>query len=81
MAFELVNWITILGCYSNNESDSHLIVFPEPETPLQWLSEHLSYPDNFLHICLLTQDDASEDKENESGMVSELPAEETATEC
>lgn len=20
-------------------------------TPLQWLSEHLSYPDNFLHIC------------------------------
>lgn len=22
------------------------------ETPLQWLSEHLSYPDNFLHICL-----------------------------
>lgn len=22
------------------------------ETPLQWLSEHLSYPDNFLHIQL-----------------------------
>lgn len=23
------------------------------ETPLQWLSEHLSYPDNFLHICMI----------------------------
>jgi autophagy-related protein 5 len=26
---------------------------PPLDTPLQWLSEHLSYPDNFLHICLL----------------------------
>ena len=25
---------------------------PDFETPLQWLSEHLSYPDNFLHICI-----------------------------
>ena len=24
-----------------------------PETPLQWLSEHLSYPDNFLHVCVV----------------------------
>ena len=24
---------------------------PPFETPLQWLSEHLSYPDNFLHFC------------------------------
>nr|QWQ57062.1 autophagy protein 5 [Haemaphysalis flava] len=23
------------------------------ETPLQWMSEHLSYPDNFLHLCIL----------------------------
>lgn len=23
------------------------------ETPLQWLSEHLSHPDNFLHICIV----------------------------
>lgn len=23
------------------------------ETPLQWLSEHLSYPDNFLHLCMI----------------------------
>jgi len=22
------------------------------ETPLQWMSEHLSYPDNFLHLCI-----------------------------
>jgi len=22
------------------------------QTPLQWLSEHFSYPDNFLHICV-----------------------------
>jgi len=25
---------------------------PGPETPVQWLSEHLSYPDNFLHIAV-----------------------------
>lgn len=25
---------------------------PPPEAPLQWLSEHLSYPDNFLYICV-----------------------------
>ena len=24
-----------------------------PEIPLQWLSENLSYPDNFLHIALV----------------------------
>lgn len=23
------------------------------ETPVLWLSEHFSYPDNFLHICVL----------------------------
>lgn len=23
------------------------------DTPLQWMSEHLSYPDNFLHLCVL----------------------------
>lgn len=27
-------------------------VTPSMETPIQWLSEHLSYPDNFLHICV-----------------------------
>jgi autophagy-related protein 5 len=27
-------------------------ITPSYETPLQWLSEHLSYPDNFLHICV-----------------------------
>uniref|UniRef100_A0A8C5H9I6 Autophagy protein 5 n=1 Tax=Gouania willdenowi TaxID=441366 RepID=A0A8C5H9I6_GOUWI len=26
---------------------------PLLETPLQWLSEHLSHPDNFLHICIV----------------------------
>ncbi|KAG7475257.1 hypothetical protein JOB18_028283 [Solea senegalensis] len=26
---------------------------PLLETPLQWLSEHLSHPDNFLHICII----------------------------
>jgi autophagy-related protein 5 len=25
---------------------------PDLETPLQWMAEHLSYPDNFLHICI-----------------------------
>lgn len=26
---------------------------PLLETPVQWLSEHLSHPDNFLHICII----------------------------
>lgn len=30
----------------------------EKETPLQWLSEHLSYPDNFLHICMVWETQA-----------------------
>lgn len=28
---------------------------PMLETPVQWLSEHMSYPDNFLHISILPQ--------------------------
>ncbi|XP_043921174.1 autophagy protein 5 isoform X2 [Protopterus annectens] len=28
---------------------------PLLETPMQWLSEHLSYPDNFLHISVIPQ--------------------------
>ncbi|KAJ8984732.1 hypothetical protein NQ317_004997 [Molorchus minor] len=28
-------------------------MYPPLETPLQWLSEHLSYPDNFLHLCVV----------------------------
>lgn len=28
-------------------------MIPPEETPLQWLSEHLSYPDNFLHLCVV----------------------------
>ncbi|XP_023341359.1 autophagy protein 5 isoform X2 [Eurytemora carolleeae] len=27
-------------------------VVPAPDTPVQWLSRHLSYPDNFLHIIV-----------------------------
>lgn len=27
-------------------------MIPPMETPIQWMSEHLSYPDNFLHLCL-----------------------------
>lgn len=27
-------------------------IIPPMDTPLQWLSEHMSYPDNFLHLCL-----------------------------
>ncbi|CAG0918411.1 unnamed protein product [Notodromas monacha] len=37
--------------------ETHRVVLhgiaPPLETPLQWLSEHLSYPDNFLHVCLI----------------------------
>lgn len=29
------------------------------DTPLQWLSEHFSYPDNFLHICAVLKDNVS----------------------
>ncbi|XP_057340533.1 autophagy protein 5 isoform X2 [Microplitis mediator] len=29
-------------------------ITPPLDTPLQWLSEHMSYPDNFLHLCLIT---------------------------
>ena len=23
------------------------------DSPLQWLSEHFSYPDNFIHVCIV----------------------------
>lgn len=46
----------------------------EPETPLQWLSEHLSYPDNFLHICLIPRQE--QDIADAAATV-----EECATEC
>lgn len=36
---------------------SHGVEIPF-DTPLQWLSEHFSYPDNFLHICAVTKDTA-----------------------
>lgn len=40
---------------SSNEGDRVVIQGIEAprETPLQWLSEHLSHPDNFLHICYI----------------------------
>jgi len=34
---------------------SHGIEIPF-DTPLQWLSEHFSYPDNFLHICAIAKE-------------------------
>ncbi|CAL1549134.1 unnamed protein product, partial [Lymnaea stagnalis] len=37
-------------------SSHHVItqgIEPPLETPAAWMSEHLSYPDNFLHICLV----------------------------
>lgn len=34
---------------------SHGIEIPF-DTPLQWLSEHFSYPDNFLHICAVVKE-------------------------
>ncbi|XP_044761391.1 autophagy protein 5 [Coccinella septempunctata] len=30
-------------------------ICPPLDTPLQWMSEHLSYPDNFLHLCVEAQ--------------------------
>uniref|UniRef100_A0A6M2DFH1 Autophagy protein 5 n=1 Tax=Xenopsylla cheopis TaxID=163159 RepID=A0A6M2DFH1_XENCH len=31
---------------------THGVSIPN-STPLQWLSEHMSYPDNFLHLCMI----------------------------
>lgn len=41
---------------NSNTHDYQVIIHgvqPPLHTPLQWLSEHFSYPDNFLHICLI----------------------------
>nr|AWV66691.1 autophagy-related protein 5 [Brachionus koreanus] len=42
--------------FGENSSNLKLILIqgvqPSLDTPVQWLSEHLSYPDNFLHICV-----------------------------
>jgi len=41
---------------NTNIDDYEIIIHgvqPPLHTPLQWLSEHFSYPDNFLHICLI----------------------------
>jgi len=41
---------------STNIDDYKVIIHgiqPSLQTPIQWLSEHFSYPDNFLHICLV----------------------------
>ena len=41
---------------NTNIDDYQVIIHgikPSLQTPLQWLSEHFSYPDNFLHICLV----------------------------
>ncbi|KAJ8026560.1 Autophagy protein 5 [Holothuria leucospilota] len=43
--------------FDNSESSSHQALIHgvevPMETPVQWLSEHLSHPDNFLHIVVL----------------------------
>jgi autophagy-related protein 5 len=39
-----------------NINDYQVIIHgvqPPLHTPIQWLSEYFSYPDNFLHICLI----------------------------
>lgn len=39
-----------------NSSEGHIVIqgIEVPmETPVQWLSEHFSHPDNFLHICIV----------------------------
>jgi autophagy-related protein 5 len=39
-----------------NLNDYRVIIHgvqPPLHTPIQWLSEYFSYPDNFLHICLI----------------------------
>lgn len=45
------------GCLDEDGVTTNKIIIhgiePSLETPLQWMSEHLSYPDNFLHLCFL----------------------------
>jgi len=41
---------------NTNPDDYQVIIHgikPSLQTPVQWLSEYFSYPDNFLHICLV----------------------------
>ncbi|CAF3238921.1 unnamed protein product [Rotaria socialis] len=41
---------------NNNVEDYRVIIHgvePPLNTPVQWLSEYFSHPDNFLHICLV----------------------------
>jgi len=42
---------------TNTNLDNYRVIIhgvqPPLHTPVQWLSEHFSYPDNFLHICLI----------------------------
>ena len=33
---------------------------PSLDTSVLWLSEHLSHPDNFLHICVIQRTDKQE---------------------
>ena len=53
------SWTTVadlLKEYFNSEKTYDKVVTqgiePDLETPLQWLAEHLSYPDNFLHVIV-----------------------------
>ncbi|CAM4925853.1 unnamed protein product [Rotaria socialis] len=42
--------------FNTNINDYRVIIHgiqPSLQSPVQWLSEHFSYPDNFLHICLI----------------------------
>ncbi|ELK00602.1 Autophagy protein 5 [Pteropus alecto] len=47
-----------MGLHNDGEKKNQVMIHgiePMLETPLQWLSEHLSYPDNFLHISIIPQ--------------------------
>jgi hypothetical protein len=61
---KLIKIVKLLFYTIHNLSVNYFVIFylvkliliqgitPSFETPIQWLSEHLSYPDNFLHICV-----------------------------
>lgn len=43
-------------CELDGEKKTQVMIHgiePMLETPIQWLSEHMSYPDNFLHISVI----------------------------
>ena len=51
----LADLVASLGLSATGKAVVHGVE-PAANTPLQWMSEHLSYPDNILHIVWMLGD-------------------------